>query len=80
MLHLSPLYRIDQGFNNWGVEMYRFGQFCLRFSVLDDFSYGFAISNGPQCPLATHLSPTPRKETRKSAVYQLARTCTQERP
>ena len=28
----------------------------------------------------THLSPTPRKETRKSAVYDLARTCTQERP
>ena len=28
----------------------------------------------------THLSPTPRKETRKSAVYELARTCTQERP
>ena len=28
----------------------------------------------------THLSLTPRKETRKSAVYQLARTYTQERP
>ena len=28
----------------------------------------------------THLSPTPCKKTRKSAVYQLARTCTQERP
>ena len=27
----------------------------------------------------THLGPTPRKETRKGAVYQLARTCTQER-
>ena len=25
----------------------------------------------------THLSPTPSKETRKSAVYQLARRCTQ---
>ena len=28
----------------------------------------------------THLGPTPRKETRKSAVYELAWTCTQERP
>ena len=28
----------------------------------------------------THLGPTPCKKTRKSAVYQLARTCTQERP
>ena len=28
----------------------------------------------------THLSLTPRKETRKSAVHQLARTYTQERP
>ena len=28
----------------------------------------------------THLGPTPRKKTRKGAVYQLARTCTQERP
>ena len=28
----------------------------------------------------THLGRTPRKKTRKSAVYQLARTCTQERP
>ena len=27
----------------------------------------------------THLSPIPRKETRKSAIYELARTCTQER-
>ena len=26
----------------------------------------------------THLSPTPRKETRESAVYEMARTCTQE--
>ena len=28
----------------------------------------------------THLGPTPRKKTRKGAVYQLARMCTQERP
>ena len=28
----------------------------------------------------THLGPTPRKETRKSVVYELARTYTQERP
>ena len=28
----------------------------------------------------THLGRTPRKKTRKSAVYQLARTCTQEKP
>ena len=28
----------------------------------------------------THLGVTPRKKTRKGAVYQLARTCTQERP
>ena len=28
----------------------------------------------------THLGLTPRKETRKGAVYQLARPCTQERP
>ena len=28
----------------------------------------------------THLSLTPRKETRKSAVHQLARTHTQEGP
>ena len=28
----------------------------------------------------THLSLTPRKETRKSAVHQLARTYTRERP
>ena len=28
----------------------------------------------------THLGQTPRKKTRKSAVYQLARICTQERP
>ena len=27
-----------------------------------------------------HLGPTPCKKTRKGAVYQLARTCTQERP
>ena len=28
----------------------------------------------------THLNLTPRYETRKSVVYQLARTCTQKRP
>ena len=28
----------------------------------------------------THLGLTPRKKTRKGAVYQLARMCTQERP
>ena len=27
----------------------------------------------------TRLGPTPREKTRKGAVYQLARTCTQER-
>ena len=60
MLQLSPLYRIDQGFNKWDLKMYRFRQFCMRFSVLiefffgfsvlDDFFYGFAVSNRPQCP------------------------------
>ena len=41
--------------------MYLFRQFYMRFpvlieffffgfSVLDDFFYGFAVSNGPQCP------------------------------
>ena len=28
----------------------------------------------------THLNLTPRYETRKGVVYQLARTCTQKRP
>ena len=61
MLHLSPLYGIDQGSNNWDVdyEMYQFWQFCIRFSVLielffglsvlDDILYGFVVSNRPQC-------------------------------
>ena len=31
---LSLLYWIDHGFNNWDVKMYRFSQFCMRFSVL----------------------------------------------
>ena len=57
MLQLSSLYRIDQGFNKWDLKMYRFRQFCMRFSVLiefffgfsvlDDFFYGFAISYKP---------------------------------
>ena len=60
MFQLSPLYRIDQGFNKWDLKMYRFRQFCTRFSVLiefffgfsvlDDFSYGFAVSNRPHYP------------------------------
>ena len=60
MLHLSSLYQIDQGCNNWDVKMYRFWQFCMRFSVLiefffgflvlDDFFYGFVVSNRPQSP------------------------------
>ena len=28
----------------------------------------------------THHGPTPRKKTRKGAVYKLARMCTQKRP
>ena len=60
MLHLSPLYRIDQGFNNWDVKIYRFRQLCMQFSVLIEFFsvfrfwmtfvYGFAVSNRPQFP------------------------------
>ena len=65
MLHLSPMYRIDQGFNNWGVKMYRFRQFCVRFSVLinfffgfsvqDDFFYGLRFLIGPNAPLLDGL-------------------------
>ena len=45
MLHLSPLYRIDQGFNNWDVKMYRFRQFCVRLSVLIEFFFGFSVQD-----------------------------------
>ena len=31
--------------------------FFFGFSVLDDFFYGFAVSNGPQC----HPPPPPSK-------------------
>ena len=37
MLHLSPLYQIDQGFNNWDVKMYQFRQFWMQFLVLIKF-------------------------------------------
>ena len=43
MLHLSTLYRIDQGFENWDVNTYRFWRFCMRFSVLIESFCGFAI-------------------------------------
>ena len=33
LLHLSPLYRIDKGFDNQNVKICRF---CVRFSVLID--------------------------------------------
>ena len=65
MLHLSPLYRIDQGFNNWDVKMYRFRQFCVRFSVLIEFFFGFSVQDdfffglrfliGPNAPLLNGL-------------------------
>ena len=57
MLHLSPLYRINKRFDNWNVKIYGFWRFCMQFlvwfnffAVLDDFSYGFAVSNRPQSP------------------------------
>ena len=37
MLHLSPLYWINQGFNNWDVKMYQFWQFRMWFSVFIAF-------------------------------------------
>ena len=58
LLHSSTLYRIDYGFDNWDVKIFRFQQFCMRFSVflsffcgfvvLDDFSNGFVVFNRPQ--------------------------------
>ena len=63
MLRLSPLYRIDQVFNNWDVKMYRFWKFSCGFrfwsnffSVLDDFFstvLRFLIS--PNAPLLFSL-------------------------
>ena len=60
MLRLSPLYRIDQGFNNWDMKMYRFWKFSCGFRFWSSFFsvfrflmiffYGFAVSNKPQCP------------------------------
>ena len=57
--------RIYQGFH-WDVKMYRFWQFCMRFSVfiepffgfsvLDDIFYGFSVSNRPQCPPPAYQS------------------------
>ena len=43
MFHLSTLYRIDQGFENWDVNTYRFWRFCMRFSILIEFFCGFAV-------------------------------------
>ena len=43
MLHLSPLYQIDQGFNNWNVKMYQFRQFCMQFLVLIKFFQFFGF-------------------------------------
>ena len=37
MLRLSQLYRIDLGFDNWDVNIYRFSRFCKRFSVWIEF-------------------------------------------
>lgn len=37
MLHLSPLYRIDPGFNNKDEKMYRFDSFACGFPVLIEF-------------------------------------------
>ena len=61
MLQLSSLYRIDQGFNKWDLKMYRFRQFCMRFSVLIEFFFGFSVLDdfstvfrfliGPNAPL-----------------------------
>ena len=43
MLHLSLLYQIDQGFNNWDVKMYWFWQFCMWFPVLITFFSVFSF-------------------------------------
>lgn len=58
MLHLSPLYRIDPGFNSKDEKMYRFDSFACGFPVLIEFfclylgfGCGFAVSNKPQYPL-----------------------------
>ena len=68
MLQLSPLYRIDQGFNKWDAKIYQFWQFYMQFTVLiefffgfsflDDLFYDFAVSNRPQCsPFVSQLFP-----------------------
>ena len=44
MPHLSPLYRFSDGF----VCGFQF--WPNFFAVLDDFFFGFAVSNTPQCP------------------------------
>ena len=44
MPHLSPLYRFSDDF----VCGFRF--WPNFFAVLDDFFFGFAVSNTPQCP------------------------------
>ena len=44
MPHLSPLYRYSDGF----VCGFRF--WPNFFAVLDDFFFGFAVSNTPHCP------------------------------
>ena len=40
LLHLSPLYRIDKGFDNQNVKICRF---CVRFSVLIDIFLVFFV-------------------------------------
>ena len=56
MLHLSPLYRIDQGCENVSVvtvlyAVFGFDRICFRFFGFGWFFYGFAFSNRPRCPL-----------------------------
>ena len=55
MLHLSPLYRIDQGCENVSVvtvlyAVFGFDRICFRF-FLDDFSTVLRFLIGPDAPL-----------------------------
>ena len=49
MLHLSPLYRIDPGFNSKDEKMYRFDSFACGFPVLIEF---FCLFLGFGCGFA----------------------------
>ena len=70
-LHLSPLYRIEQGFDNWDVKIYRFWRIWVRFSVLIDFlrfcGFGGFVSTvlwfliHPNVPLLSLSRPLPPK-------------------